>query len=83
MLLSSTTMRVISWNFKCLNASKKKAQIKCQLDACGADIILLQETKTSQENFESSIMKWGKWNSLHVPAQGALGGLVALWDSKK
>lgn len=47
MLLYSLTMKILSWNVRGINASNKQAQIKHQLDACGDDIIPLQESKMS------------------------------------
>ena len=44
------------------------------------DIILLQETKLSQGNFDKTIAKWKKWKSFHVQGIGASGGLAVLWN---
>ena len=44
------------------------------------DIILLQETKLSQGNFDKTIAKWKKWKSFHVQGIEAFGGLAVLWN---
>lgn len=65
MLLSLGTMRISSWNVRGIKAPDKHAHIKQLLDACGVDIFLLQEMKTSVDVFESSIKKWIRWESFH------------------
>lgn len=44
------------------------------------DIFILQETKTLEDVFQSSIHKWARWPSMHSLAQGAFEGLVTLWN---
>ena len=73
-------MKIISWNVRGINASNKRQRIKQVLDSLQPDIILLQETKLSQGNFDNSVAKWKKWNSYHVQGVGALGGIVVLWN---
>jgi ribonuclease HI/exonuclease III len=75
-------MKIISWNVRGINASDKRQRIKQQLDSSKADIILLQETKLSQGNYEKSIMTWKGWCSVHMQGMGASGGLGILWNPK-
>lgn len=82
MLLSLASMKIISWNVRGVNALEKKTQIKQQLDACGADIVVLQETKTLESTYRLLIQKWRSWKFAHSLAQGASGGLITLWNPK-
>lgn len=75
-------MKVIYWNVKGLNASDKRVQIKQQLDACGVDVVILQETKTFAESFQVISKKLNKWQASHLPPLGASGGLITLWNAK-
>lgn len=74
MLFSSSAMKVLSWNFRGINAPDKRAYIKHQIDDYGADIALLQETKLYGESYEAIIQKWVKWTSSQSLAQGDFGG---------
>lgn len=71
-------MRILSWNVKGLNASDKRGRIKKFLDSSKVDIILLQESKLSQDSFDNIISKWCLWKVVHVPSLGASGGLITL-----
>ena len=73
-------MKINSWNVRGINASDKRKGIKCLIDDMKLDIVLLQETKNSQESYEKTLFKWSKWSSFHSPSIGALGGLVVLWN---
>lgn len=75
-------MRIISWNARGINFPNKRAQVKQQLDVCGADVVVLQETKTSYETFEYISKKWNKWKYFHFLAHGASRGLITLWNAK-
>ena len=77
-MFSFSTMKINSWNVRGINASEKKHRIKQVVDSMQVDIIMLQETKLSQDNFDKTIGKWKKWRSLHVPRIGAFGGLSIL-----
>ena len=79
-MFSLSTMKIISWNVRGINASDKRQRIKQVIDSLQADIILLQETKLSKDNFDNSIAKWKKWNSFQSQGMGALGGLAILWN---
>lgn len=75
-------MKIIMWNVRGINDPNKRVHIKHQIDACREDIVLLQASKLSQENFDSIIKKWVRSNFCFLVAQGAYSGLVALWNSK-
>ena len=47
-----------------------------------ADIVMLQETKLSQQTFHNTIAKWHRCKSAHILGVGASGGLAILWNPK-
>lgn len=73
-------MKINSWNVRGINASDKRKRIKRLVDDMKSDIVLLQETKLSQESYEKTLFKWSKWSSFHSPSIGASGGLAVLWN---
>ena len=73
-------MKINSWNVRGINASDKIKKIKRLVDDMKSDIVLLQETKLSQESYEKTLFKWSKWSSFHSPSIGASGGLAVLWN---
>ena len=73
-------MKIISWNVKGLNASDKRQRIRQVIDSLQADIILLQETKLTQDNFDKIIGSWKKWRAYHKQGLGAFGGLAIFWN---
>ena len=73
-------MKIISWNVRGLNASDKRQRIRQVIDSLQADIILLQETKLSQNKFDKIIVSWKKWKAYHMQGLGASGGLAVLWN---
>ena len=75
-----STMKINSWNVKGINASDKRHRIKQVVDSMQEDIIFLQETKLSQDNFDKTVEKWHKWKSFHAQGRGASGGLATLWN---
>ena len=52
------------------------------LDSTKGDIILLQETKLSEQVFDKTLAKWTNWISVHAEGHGASGGLAILWNAK-
>ena len=59
-------MKINSWNVRGINASDKRHRIKQVVDSMQVDIIFLQETKLSQDNFDKIVAKWKKWKSFHA-----------------
>lgn len=56
--------------------------IKQAVDSMNADIVMLQETKLSQQTFDNIIAKQHRWKSAHIPSVGASSGLAVLWNPK-
>ena len=50
-------MKIITWNLRGINASDKRGRIKQLLDSTKGDIILLQETKLSEQVFDKTLAK--------------------------
>jgi exonuclease III len=73
-------MKINSWNVRGINASDKRNRVKLLIDGMKADIVLLQETKLSQESYDKTLLKWSKWSSFHSPSIGASRGLAILWN---
>ena len=79
-MFTLSPMKIISWNVKGLNASDKRQIIKQVIDSLQEDIILLQETKLSQHNFDKIVATRKKWKYYHMQGLGASGGLTVLWN---
>ena len=73
-------MKIISWNVRGINGSNKRSRIHQFIESAKADIVLLQETKLSQDTFQKTMAKWPRWSSVHRPNIGTSGGLVVLWN---
>ena len=73
-------MKINSWNVRGINSSDKRHRIKQVVDSMQANIIFLQETKLSQDNFDKTVAKWKKWKYFHAHGIGASGGLATLWN---
>lgn len=50
-------MRLLTWNVRGLNAPNKWSLIRLHIDGCLADIVILQETKISEQELEKFIQK--------------------------
>ena len=73
-------MKIISWNVRALNASDKRQRIRQVIDSLQEDIILLQETKLTKNNFDKIITSWKKWRVYHMQGLGSSRGLAVLWN---
>ncbi|XP_057818353.1 uncharacterized protein LOC131031290 [Cryptomeria japonica] len=72
-------MRTLSWNVRGCNAPNKIRLIKRCIDQVRPDFFLLQETKIKEEDVSVFSRKFQTWKCSLVGAQGASGGLAALW----
>ena len=64
-------MKIVSWNVRGINASDKRGRMHKFLESSKVDIVLLQETKLSQETSQKSLAKWPS-------SIGVSGGLAIL-----
>ena len=78
-------MKIISWNTRGLGSKKKRRVVKDFLRSEKPDVVMIQETKKEEcdRRFVGSvwIAKNKDWAAL--PASGASGGILIIWDSKK
>jgi exonuclease III len=42
--------KILSWNVRGLNSASRQSSVRTCIDACGADVICLQETKMQEIN---------------------------------
>ncbi|RVW46854.1 Transposon TX1 uncharacterized 149 kDa protein [Vitis vinifera] len=76
-------MKILSWNTRGLGSKKKRRIVRRFLSTQNPDIVMLQETKreTWDRRFVSSVWKGKRVEWAALPACGASGGIVILWDS--
>ena len=75
-------MKTLSWNVRSCNAPDKIRLIKRCLDQSKPDLVLLQEIKTKEEDFQAFKDKFRRWECLLSGAQGASRGMAILWKPK-
>lgn len=76
-------MKLISWNIRGLNSLGKRRILKNMMRQEKPQILFLQETKCNSYAVKSIAAKiWPGSLNAAVDAQGAIGGLVILWDSR-
>ncbi|RVW67200.1 hypothetical protein CK203_065147 [Vitis vinifera] len=78
-------MKILSWNTRGLGSRKKRRIVRRFLSTQNPDVVLLQETKREiwDRRFVSSVWKGKCLDWVALPACGAFGGIVILWDSVK
>ena len=76
-------MHITSWNYRGLGNPKKAEAVKDLLRMEPLDILLLQETKISEDALLLlSKTKWKKNYGKAVSARGTPGGLETLWSEE-
>jgi exonuclease III len=77
-------MIITSWNCRGMGSKKKEEALKDIIKTSKASILLLQETKMSQQDALKSLLNVWK-GSLGVAgnARGASGGLCTMWNASK
>lgn len=77
-------VKILSWNVRGLNESKKRGIIKSLLMKWKADIVCLQETKIEEWSQQLVGSLWGnRWASwADLQANGTRGGVIILWDRR-
>ena len=78
-------MEIISWNTKGLGSRKKRRVVKYFMRSEKSDVVVIQETKKAEcdRRFVGGVwtVRNKEWATL--PACGASGGILIIWDSKK
>ncbi|RVW96808.1 Transposon TX1 uncharacterized 149 kDa protein [Vitis vinifera] len=77
--------KILSWNTRGLGSKKKRRIVRRFLSTQNPNIVMLQETKreTWDRRFVSSVWTGRRVEWVALPACGASGGIVILWDSSK
>jgi exonuclease III len=77
-------MKITSWNCRGLGSKKKEEALRDIIKATRTDILLIQETKMSQQD-SIKVLKnvWRSSQGLADNARGASGGLCTLWNDSK
>lgn len=76
-------MKVTSWNVRGLNAPNKQRLFKRCLTTFSSEIVMIQETKLREEDWNQYCKKLGVWKVVFTKVAGAAGGLAILWDPEK
>ncbi|KAJ9708595.1 hypothetical protein PVL29_000566 [Vitis rotundifolia] len=78
-------MKIISWNTKGLGSRKKRRVVKDFLRFEKSDVVMIQETKKAEcdRRFVGSVWTARNKEWVALPACGASGGILVIWDSKK
>ncbi|RVW25917.1 hypothetical protein CK203_095963 [Vitis vinifera] len=79
------SMKIISWNVRGLGSSNKRRVIKDFLRLENPDVVMIQETKKEKCDRRLVGSVWTVRNKdwVILPACGASGGILFIWDSKK
>ena len=74
-------MKILSWNVRGLGRPEKRSKVRSILKERGVDVVLLQETKTSnlEVSFIKSIWPFDKMEYMGVDAEGRAGGVLCIW----
>jgi len=74
-------MKIISWNIRGLNGRRKQKSLRDLIFAEKPDVLLLQETKCSNEDLNKLLSYcWKQGEAVSTAAAGTAGGLVVLWN---
>jgi exonuclease III len=77
-------MIITSWNCRGMGSKKKEEALKDILKSSKASILLLQETKMSQQDVLKTLSNvWKGSQGVVGDARGASGGICTLWDASR
>ena len=78
-------MKIINWNIRGLGSRKKRRVVKDFLRHENPDVVMFQETKREvcDRRFVGSVWTARNKGWASLPACGASGGILIIWDSKK
>jgi exonuclease III len=72
-------MKIISWNIRGLNGHSKQKLLRDLILVEAPDIVLLQETKFTSEDFDQLLpFCWKQGGVVSIDAAGTTGGLAIL-----
>ncbi|RVX04307.1 Beta-arabinofuranosyltransferase RAY1 [Vitis vinifera] len=77
-------MKIISWNVRGLGSRNKRRMVKDFLRSENPDVVMIQETKKEicDRRFVGSVWTARNKDWVALPASGASGGILIIWDSK-
>jgi len=77
-------LKIISWNVRGLNCSRKRGIVRNIIRSWKADIVCLQETKLRGDITNIIKEVWGsRWvDFVQLEASGTRGGVVIMWDKR-
>ncbi|RVW62762.1 hypothetical protein CK203_060223 [Vitis vinifera] len=77
-------MKIISWNVRGLGSRNKRRMVKDFLRSENPDVVMIQETKKENcdRRFVGSVWTVRNKDWVALPASGASGGILIIWDSK-
>ena len=77
-------MKIISWNVRGLGSRNKRRMVKDFLKTENPDVVMIQETKKEicDRRFVGSVWTARNKDWVALPASGASGGILIIWDSK-
>lgn len=76
-------MNLVSWNCRGMGSSLKANAVRDLLKAELPDILLLQETKINEQDFQNYLKNNKTYEGIAVSASGASGGIGTIWDKRK
>ena len=81
----SFSMKIINWNTRGLGSRNKRRVVKDFLRLENPDVVMIQETKKEKcdRRFVGSVWTVRNKDWAAIPACGASGGILIIWDSKK
>ena len=75
--------KILFWNVRGLNSTARQDSVHTLVQSIRADVVCLQETK--REAFDLCYIKnlcpLAFDSFLHLPSQGASGGIIVVWKS--
>ena len=78
------SMKIINWNVRGLGSRNKRRMVKDFLRSANPDVVMIQETKKEKcdRRFVGSVWTVRNKDWVALPASGASGGILIIWDSK-
>src|ERR1700733_13854712 len=76
-------MNIVSWNCRGLGSPEKLNAIKDLINQEKPDILLIQETKTTEQDFLLQTQRLRNYQGISKGSSGASGGIGTLWNTNK
>jgi len=76
-------MNMVSWNCRGMGSSLKINAIRDLINQEQPDFLLIQETKTSDQDFQKQVKRIKNFEGYSIGSEGASGGIGTLWNRNK